>query len=82
MGNSPLFTYFTLLDESHILFDKGDEKRAIEVLRSACAIGSAYGYKTLTNCWRPAVLASLCAKALENDIETSYIQDLIRCLHL
>ncbi len=82
MGNSPLFTYFTLLDEAHFHFEAGKERHALEVLRSALAIGRAYHYKTLTDCWQPAVLAGLCAKALENDIETAYVQDLIRSLNL
>ena len=82
MGNSPLFTYFTLLDEAHFHFEAGKERHALEVLRSALAIGRAHQYKTLTDCWQPAVLAGLCAKALENDIETAYVQDLIRSLNL
>jgi DNA-binding SARP family transcriptional activator len=82
MGNSPLFTYFSLLDEAHFLFDAGEEKVAVEALRSAFLIGRAHNYKTLTDCWQPAVLASLCARALENDIETPYVQDLIRSLNL
>ena len=82
MGNSPLLTFWTLLDEAHSLFDAGKEKAAVEALRSAFAIGRAYQYKTLTDCWQPALLARLCAKALENDIETAYVQDLIRSLNL
>jgi LuxR family maltose regulon positive regulatory protein len=82
MGNSPLFTYFSLLDEAHFLFDAGEEKKAVEVLRSALRIGMEHQYKTLALYWQAAPLARLCAKALEYDIETPYVQDLVRSLHL
>ena len=82
MGGSPLFAYLTLLDEAHFLSDEGKDKRALEALCSALAIGKAHDYKTLAWHWQPAVLAGLCAKALENDIETAYVQDLIRSLKL
>jgi LuxR family maltose regulon positive regulatory protein len=82
MGNSPLLTYFLMLDEAHFLFVAGEEKQAVEALRSAMKIGAEHQYKTLVLHWQPTVLAELCVKALERDIETPYVQELVRNLHL
>ncbi len=82
MGSSPYFAYFSLLDEAHFLFDAEKEKRAVGALRSAMKIGVEHQYKTIMLHWQPAVLARLCAKALEHDIEVPYVQELVRTLHL
>ena len=82
MGNSPMLLYFTLLDEAQFLFDNGEEGPALEALRSAMKIGAEHHYRTIMLHWRPALFADLCAKALEYDIETSYVRDLIRSLCL
>jgi LuxR family transcriptional regulator, maltose regulon positive regulatory protein len=82
MGNSPLFTYFSLLDQAHFLFDASKDGAALRALRSAFALRREYQYRTLANHWRPTLLARLCVKALESDIEVTYVQDLIRTLNL
>ena len=45
-------------------------------------LGRQKGFTTLLYFWRPAVMASLCEKALEAGIEVDYVQNLIRKLKL
>ena len=81
-GNAPMLFYFTLLDEARFLFHEKDEKAALEVLRTAMKTGAAHNYKTILLHWQPDLLAGLCAKALENDIETPYVRNLVQSLRL
>ena len=81
-GNSPMLLYFSLLDEAQLLFDSGEEGQALEALRSAMKTGTEHHYRTIMLHWRPALLAGLCVKALENNIEVPYVLDLVRDLRL
>ena len=60
---------------------RGRESQAVEALRKGMALGRERRL-FLTTWWRPAVMARLCEKALEQNIEVEYVQDLIRKRHL
>jgi len=45
-------------------------------------LGKKQGYFSMVLFWVPSVLAKLCGKALDWDIEVEYVQDLIRALKL
>ncbi|MGR3218319.1 MAG: hypothetical protein ACUZ8H_00695, partial [Candidatus Anammoxibacter sp.] len=65
------------IGKAQFAFDRNDNKNALIYLKEAMTLGSA---KNLENfyMWRPDVMARLCVKALENDIEKAYVKHLIR----
>ncbi len=73
------FTCF--LAEARFAFDKGDEGSGLASLKKALSMGQEKGYVN-TYFWQPAVMANLCKKALEADIEVKYVQSLIQKRHL
>jgi LuxR family maltose regulon positive regulatory protein len=78
-GKSDLFqTEFMLhLIQAHIVFDHGDEESGKDLLIKAMSIGRKYGYAN-GFFWVNPMIARLCAKALEADIESDYVRSLIR----
>ena len=66
----------TLLAEAQFAFDRGDEEAGIETLRKAMKLGKNHGYIN-TFFWVPSVMARLCMKALDADIEVEYVKNLI-----
>ena len=74
---SPYFEFMARLTEAHFYLDNGQEAEGLMALRIGMAIGNAGGYVN-SFVWQPAVMAKLCAKALEANIEVEYVQGLIR----
>ena len=74
---SRLLEYYGLMIEAYFYFEQGDEISGLASLRKALAIGKGSGI-SMTYVDQPAVTASLCVKALEENIEVSYVQHLIR----
>jgi DNA-binding SARP family transcriptional activator len=66
-----------LLAGAYFSFRKGDEASGLPSLREGLRIGRERGYADIY-LWRPGMLESLAAKALEKGIETGYVRDLIR----
>ncbi|MCF8037383.1 MAG: bacterial transcriptional activator domain-containing protein [Desulfobacteraceae bacterium] len=64
------------LTQAEFALDAGDEAAARKSLQQAMAIGKARQYVT-TWLWRADTMARLCCKALEENIELAYVQDLI-----
>jgi len=74
---SKTWKYCGLMIEANFHFDQGDEASGLASLRKALTIGKERGFlNTLVD--QPAVTARLCVKALEEDIEVPYVQDIIR----
>ena len=69
--------YYGFLIEAHFYFEQGDEASGLISLRKALAIGKEWGFLN-TFVDQPAVTARLCVKALEEEIEVPYVQDIIR----
>jgi len=80
--NTSLLKYVSLLTEAQFAMDKDDEAQCLESIRKAMALGKEQEYFTMVFFWLPHVWSKLCAKALENGIETDYVKDLIRKLNL
>jgi DNA-binding SARP family transcriptional activator len=74
---SPYMEFTTRLAQAEIYFDKGREPEGVEMLRIAMALGKAGNYVT-SEIWIPAVMAKLCARALEVGIEVDYVRMLVR----
>jgi LuxR family maltose regulon positive regulatory protein len=68
--------YMCLIVESYIAY-LYEEAKGIDLLRKVMALGREKNF-TNTYWWRPAVMASLCAKALDAGIEVDYVQSVIR----
>ena len=69
--------YYGFMIEAHFYFEKGDEASGLASLRKALAIGKEQGFLN-TFVDQPAVTARLCIKALEEEIEVEYVQEIIR----
>ncbi|MBI5198376.1 MAG: hypothetical protein HZA19_07185 [Nitrospirae bacterium] len=74
---SAMISYMGLTAEAQLAFDRGDEISGVNALRSALTLGRQQGIFNLFF-WRPGVMTRLCARALEHEIETGYVHDLIR----
>ena len=74
---SPYFEFMVRLTEAQICFDTGQHSEGARALQIAMALGKAGGYVN-SFVWQPAVMAKLCAKALEAGIEVDYVQSLVR----
>jgi LuxR family transcriptional regulator, maltose regulon positive regulatory protein len=74
---SRLLEYYGLMIEAYFYFEQGDEISGLASLRKALAIGKGSGI-FMTYVDQPAVTASLCVKALEENVEVPYVQHLIR----
>jgi LuxR family maltose regulon positive regulatory protein len=74
---SPLIEYIVSCCEAHFAFEAGDEQGGLDALRKAFGIGRRQNY--LNHAWcRSKILARLCIRALEADVETDYSIRLIR----
>ncbi|HHO67802.1 MAG TPA: hypothetical protein ENK12_02110 [Gammaproteobacteria bacterium] len=62
-------------------FETGQPARGLAALRGALACGKAHGFVNHP-WWRADVMASLCLRALEHDIEPDYARHLIHKRHL
>ena len=74
---SRVFSYYGLMIEAYFHFEQGDEVSGLVSLRKALALGKDRGFLN-TFVDQPAVTARLCIKALEENIEVPYVQDVIR----
>ena len=76
-SKSPFFEYICHISRAQFALDRGNEGSCLKALSQAMAIGRE---KEIVNFWgwRLDVMAKLCAKALENGIETGYVQMLIQ----
>ena len=71
--------YHGLLFQAYCALKKGDDESCAHWLRAALPLGKAQNYKTFPWIgWRRDVIIRLYIKALEQDIETGYVQELIR----
>jgi ATP/maltotriose-dependent transcriptional regulator MalT/DNA-binding SARP family transcriptional activator len=78
---SKISEFYGLLTEALFALDQGKEQSALASLKKGLSMGKAEGYFTTLLDW-PSATARLCSKALEAGIETAYVQDLIRKLHI
>jgi LuxR family maltose regulon positive regulatory protein len=76
---SPLIVFYCLLKKATIAFAEADEKRGLQFLLDAMALGREKGFAAFnfTN-WPEDELSSLCVKALEEEIEPDFVTDMIR----
>ena len=72
------FLHFNLyLSQAELGYAREDNKAGVTALRQAMVIGRQKNYFN-TDWWRPYVMCGLCIKALENNIEVDYVQQLIK----
>ena len=69
--------FVCLLAESYVFFRGEKEDYGLTILRQGLRIGREKGYVDV-HLWRPGLLETVSAKALERGIETGYVRDLIR----
>jgi len=69
--------FMARLTEAQLCLDSGHEADGLKALARALALGRERGYVN-SRVWIPAVMARLCARALEADIEVAYVRDLVQ----
>lgn len=79
--NSHGLRYMAGLVTASIEFDHGNIAQGNKVLAESLKIGKSQQMISFGG-WRPNIMAQLCARALQADIETNYVQNLIRRMHL
>jgi ATP/maltotriose-dependent transcriptional regulator MalT/DNA-binding SARP family transcriptional activator len=76
--NSSLLNYFFFLSKAYFSRDLGKEQIGIKYLKKAMKLGREKNYGKLMCWWNPKLLTRLSMKALEREIETPYVTELIR----
>jgi DNA-binding SARP family transcriptional activator len=71
----------SLLTSAWILLCQKDEENGLMMLRQAMALGRKHDFEYCM-WWDPRIVAPLCVKALESEIEVEYVQRLVRRRHL
>jgi LuxR family transcriptional regulator, maltose regulon positive regulatory protein len=69
--------FLSWLYESWFALQEGRTDASVTGLRTAFALAAKHGYVNSPH-WSPAMMARLCALALEHDVEIGYAQTLIR----
>ena len=69
--------FMARLTEAQLCLDGGQEADGLQALAIAMALGRARGYVN-SHVWIPAVMAGLCARALEAGIEEDYVRGLVQ----
>ncbi len=69
--------HMTAVVEAETALHDGDEAAALEAVRRAFAIARQHGAYNHTH-WQPDTMARLCALALEHDVESDYVRELIQ----
>ncbi|MGK2952230.1 MAG: AfsR/SARP family transcriptional regulator, partial [Thiobacillus sp.] len=75
---SPMTEFQADLVEAYSWFTQDQEEQGLAALRRALATGRHLNAMVITPFWLPQMLAPLCARALEADIEVEYVRRLIR----
>jgi len=78
---SPSMEYLCYLAQAEIAMRRGEEETCRVALTYCLQIGRQQGYRNHT-WWDADLMAQLYAKALEHEIEVSYVQEQIRCREL
>jgi len=73
----PIFEFTAQLVRAHLASRAAQDAACDAALRAALAIGARHDYAN-NLLWLPGVMAHLCARALERNIETDYVRRLIR----
>jgi LuxR family transcriptional regulator, maltose regulon positive regulatory protein len=75
--SSAYIEFMARLTEAQLCLDRGQEADGRQALAIAMALGRERGYVN-SHVWIPAVMAGLCARALEAGIEVDYVRGLIQ----
>ena len=76
-ANSDFIQFMAELSQAQLLLDRGQAAQGLDALRQAMTLGRRRGLVNFFG-WRSSVMAELCRKALEVDIEVDYVRSLIR----
>lgn len=76
-AESPLLAFMIAYSEAWFALDAGDDAACRAALSEALALAHKHDYLNFPWC-HPSVLTRLCIKALEADIETTFVRRLIR----
>jgi ATP/maltotriose-dependent transcriptional regulator MalT/DNA-binding SARP family transcriptional activator len=75
--NSAYVEFMARLTEAQLCLDRGQGIDGLQALALAMALGRERGYVN-SHVWIPAVMAGLCARALEAGIEEDYVHGLVQ----
>lgn len=72
-----LLEFMTLVNYGYLAIEYGRPRSGMKALQYALELGKPRNYITFP-CWNPAMMAAVCAHALEAGIEADYVKSLIR----
>ena len=75
--NSLILDYLFSMTKEQVAVDLGKEQVGVKYLKKAMKLGREEDYSKLLCWWNPKIMTLLSMKALEKDIETPYVKDLI-----
>jgi len=75
-------TYSCHLLRAYVFLEAATRRQAIASLEQAMTLGRQHDIFFTYESWLPSILAPLCALALEEEIEPTYVRQLIRDKHL
>jgi DNA-binding SARP family transcriptional activator len=78
---SQVMEWYSLLVEAWFLLERGMETEGLLALHRGLSLGRRHGFVHL-EFYQPAMMRSLCARALAEDMEPDYVKGLIRKLGL
>ena len=73
---SHILEFMCLLTRAYFALEKGSEQDGLKTLKEAMILGKEQGYTHFLG-WHPDFMARLCVKAMKEEIETKYVQNLI-----
>jgi ATP/maltotriose-dependent transcriptional regulator MalT/DNA-binding SARP family transcriptional activator len=75
--NSLILNYIYYMTKAQFSFALGKEQVGVKYLKKAMKLGRQEDYSKLSCWWNPKTITRLSMKALEKNIETPYVKDLI-----
>jgi len=79
---SAALEFMSLLVNSKMAYDRGDDCQGLLCLKKGLALGRRYRFWSMVWWWHPGLMSYLCAQALVHQIETDYVVNLIHTHHL
>jgi ATP/maltotriose-dependent transcriptional regulator MalT/DNA-binding SARP family transcriptional activator len=76
-ANNSLFNYLYYLTKAQFSLDLGKEQVGTKYLKKAIQLGREQNYRKMMCWWNPKAITRLSMHALEKDIETEYVKDII-----
>ena len=76
-AGATMIEFACFLADARFAFDRGDDVSGLASLKKGLVLGRDRGFVSTLFIWLPAMMAQLCQRAVEADIEVDYVRQLI-----